>query len=123
MRFIVADSKGSEPQHAVQGGSWVPKLVTNHVLEGLFPGCRPAKRVNGCIRVRFLGTFRANRAQIHRLSRSECRTIAKPIKTESTIQSIETEKFCYILSLGFFEISVASLERVTFPGQKVLNMG
>src|SRR5262249_53476012 len=87
--------------------------------KGLFPGSRSAKRIHGCIRVRFLGTFRPNREQIHSLSRSECRTIAKPIKTESTILRIETEKFCYILSLGFFQISVASLEKVTFPGQKV----
>jgi hypothetical protein len=57
------------------------------------------------------------------MSRSECRTIVKSIKTESTIQGTESEKFYYILSLGFFKISVASLEKVTFPGQKVLNMG
>jgi hypothetical protein len=70
-----------------------------------------------------LDTFRPNRAQIHSLSRLGCRTISKPIKTESTIQRIKTEKFHYILSLGFFQISVVSLEKVTFPGQKVLNMG
>jgi hypothetical protein len=50
---------------------------------------------------------------------------ANPIKTESTIQHIETEKFGYVLSLGlgFFQISVVFLEKVTFPGQKMLNMG
>jgi hypothetical protein len=37
MLFIVADSKGSEAQHAVQGGSCVPKLVMIRVLEGGFP--------------------------------------------------------------------------------------
>src|SRR5262249_15564322 len=36
---------------------------------------------------------------------------------------MKTENVRYILSLGFFQISIASLERVTFPWQKVLNMG
>src|SRR6516164_9579370 len=92
MRFIVVDSKGNDAKHAVLRGSFVPKLVMIRVLEGLFTGSRPPKWINGCIRVRFLGTFRPNRAQIHSLSRSECGTIAKPIKTESTIQRIQTEK-------------------------------
>src|SRR5262244_2833141 len=36
---------------------------------------------------------------------------------------MKTENVRHILSLGFFQICIASLERVTFPWQKVLNMG
>jgi len=45
-----------------------------------------------------------------------------PDSYKDSIRS-ETEKSCYVLSLGFFQISVASLEKATFPGQKMLNMG
>src|SRR5215469_14440419 len=78
---------------------------------------------NGCIRVPPVGAFGSDRASIHDLSRSECRANRRTIKSESVIQGKMTKKSNFYLSLGFLGISGPSLEKVTPPRQKVLNMG
>jgi len=45
------------------------------------------------------------------------------IKFQSYVQGKIAEKCIFNLSLGFFGINGPSLERVTLPEQKVLNMG